>query len=245
MQKEEVGDVFMGYHPDAAPAIVLKVWDMLGLDSNSPPPEQVNTTLVQWDSELFLLRLFTFCRLFWPCFVWSYLLSQFCPIIFKWVSVWTFFLSFVLFCSSIFKLILSIHIHVSQCELRPFWLCFVQSYSHCELRLLFPYSVQSHVSQCEVRLFLPCFVQSHSCESVWISWPGVSRVPTPVAVVRHTWCGGALTWAWVERGVPSGAAARTPAAVPAATTAATCRAVHHGHGTGILSAPGSRCSSSV
>ena len=31
LKKEAVGDVFMGYHPDTAPAIVLKVWDILGV----------------------------------------------------------------------------------------------------------------------------------------------------------------------------------------------------------------------
>ncbi|KAK7107714.1 hypothetical protein V1264_015588 [Littorina saxatilis] len=40
-KQEAVGDVFMGYHPDTAPAIVLKVWDSLQVDTASPPDAQV------------------------------------------------------------------------------------------------------------------------------------------------------------------------------------------------------------
>ena len=41
MKTEAVGDVFMGYHPDAAPAIVLKVWDLLNMDTDLSASEQV------------------------------------------------------------------------------------------------------------------------------------------------------------------------------------------------------------
>ncbi|KAK7494871.1 hypothetical protein BaRGS_00013998, partial [Batillaria attramentaria] len=41
MKKDSIGDVFMGYHPDAAPAIVLKVWNMLQLDTSQQAEHQV------------------------------------------------------------------------------------------------------------------------------------------------------------------------------------------------------------
>ncbi|XP_070188878.1 E3 ubiquitin-protein ligase rnf213-alpha-like [Littorina saxatilis] len=40
-KEEAVGDVFMGYHPDTAPAIVLKVWDKLNVDNNPSAEQQV------------------------------------------------------------------------------------------------------------------------------------------------------------------------------------------------------------
>ncbi|XP_076466869.1 E3 ubiquitin-protein ligase rnf213-alpha-like [Babylonia areolata] len=40
-KKEEVGDVFMGYHPDTAPAIVLKVWEILDVAANPSAKQKV------------------------------------------------------------------------------------------------------------------------------------------------------------------------------------------------------------
>lgn len=36
-----MGDVFMGYHPDTAAAIVLKVWDKLGVGEKPKAKAQV------------------------------------------------------------------------------------------------------------------------------------------------------------------------------------------------------------
>ena len=61
-----------------------------------------------------------------------------------------------------FCLVLSSHIHVSQCEFRLFLPCFVQSYSCesvCELLFFFSslfnliLSIHIHVSQCQLRMF--------------------------------------------------------------------------------------------
>ena len=40
-KEEAVGDVFMGYHPDTAPAIVLRVWDTLNVARNPSAEQQV------------------------------------------------------------------------------------------------------------------------------------------------------------------------------------------------------------
>ncbi|KAL8623379.1 hypothetical protein ACOMHN_065913 [Nucella lapillus] len=40
-KEESLGDVFVGYHPDTAPAIVVKVWDTLQVDHADVPEEQI------------------------------------------------------------------------------------------------------------------------------------------------------------------------------------------------------------
>ena len=44
---ENVGDVFMGYHTDAAPAVVVKVWHRMNLNNNNnkTPLKQVKKLL--------------------------------------------------------------------------------------------------------------------------------------------------------------------------------------------------------